>query len=72
MEGYPVKTGDMVRNKQPGTTIIYITGLILDIFPNGTMMYPEMLAKLLWSNGHQTVEFLEDLKVYFEVISESR
>ena len=68
MEGYPVKTGDMVRNKQPGTT--HITGLILEIFPNGTVRNKaqQTLTKMLWSDGHQTVEFMEDLKEYYEVI----
>lgn len=67
-----MKPGDLVRNKHPGITVTYITGMILEVFPNGTVMYPEMLAKILWcGDGHQTLEFLEDLKVHFEVINET-
>ena len=63
-----MKTGDLLRNKQPGTT--HITGLILEIFPNGTVRNKaqQTLTKMLWSDGHQTVEFMEDLKEYYEVI----
>ena len=70
--GSLMKVGDLIRNKQPGTTLTYITGMIVEIFPNGRdgiTLYPGMLAKLLWFGGKQTVEFLGDLESHFEVIS---
>jgi hypothetical protein len=67
--GSLMKVGDLIRNKQPGTTPAYITGMIVEIYPNGSTLYPGMLAKLLWFGGKQTVEFLGDLECHFEVIS---
>lgn len=67
--GSLMKVGDLIRNKKPGTTPAYITGMIVEIYPNGSTLYPGMLAKLLWFGGKQTVEFLGDLESHFEVIS---
>lgn len=63
-----MKPGDLVRNKHPGTTITYNLGLILKIYPNGMVMYPETIANILWSQGHQTTEFLKDLEFHYEVL----
>lgn len=67
--GSLMNVGDLIRNKKPGTTPAYITGMIVEIYPNGSTLYPGMLAKLLWFGGKQTVEFLGDLESHFEVIS---
>ena len=51
--GSLMKVGDLIRNKKPGTTPAYITGMIVEIFPNGSTLYPGMLAKLLWFGGNR-------------------
>lgn len=64
-----MKPGDLIRNKRPGSTITHVTGMIVEIYPNESTLYPGMLAKLLWFGGNQSVEFLGDLESHFEVIS---
>ena len=63
-----MKPGDLVRNKQIGTTTLYNLGLILEIYPNGKVKNPETLARVLWNQGHQTSEFLKDFEIYYEVL----
>ena len=63
-----MKPGDLVRNKQIGTTTFYNIGLILEIYPNGNVKNPETLTRVLWSQGHQTSEFLKDFEIYYEVL----
>lgn len=62
-----MKVGDMVRNKVPGTTITHNIGMILEIFQKGD--YPSMFVRLLWNQGHQTVEFMEDIVFHYDVIN---
>ena len=65
-----MKIGDLVRINPKIKTHHSPIGLILEIFPNGIVrnQAQQTLTKILWNDGDQTVEFLEDLKVHYEVI----
>ena len=64
-----MKVGDLIRDNLPGTTPTPVAGIIVEIYPNESTLYPGMLARLLLFGGKQTIEFLGDLESHFEVIS---